>query len=114
MKLLIAGFGLRYIHLKGFAKTLEKHNIECKVVVDSDIIDGFPSRKIKNWFQTKKKFKKLHIQHSPYAPPAHIKKQDLRMIQKLKDAGNIMIYSKHQAHQTIIQVMVVVQVMSYM
>ena len=59
MKLLIAGFGLRYVHLKGFAKTLEKHNIKCKVVVDSDIIDGFPSRKIRNWSQSKKRFKKL-------------------------------------------------------
>ena len=67
MKLLIAGFGLRYVHLKGFAKTLEKHNIECKVVVDSDIIDGFPSRKIKNWFQSKKRFKKLIDEFKPDA-----------------------------------------------
>ena len=42
------------------------------------------------WFN-KKKFKKLHIQHSPYAPPAHIKKQDLRMIQKLKDKFNFTV-----------------------
>ncbi len=59
MKLLIAGFGLRYIHLKNFADTLSKYNIECKVVVDSEISDGFPSRKIKNWFQTNRKFEKL-------------------------------------------------------
>ena len=67
MKLLIAGYGLRYIHLKGFAKTLEKYNIECKVVVDSDIIDGFPSRKIKNWFQSKKKFNQLINEFKPDA-----------------------------------------------
>ncbi len=67
MKLLIAGFGLRYIHLKGFAETLSKHNIQCKVVVDSEICDGFPSRKILNWFQTRKKFNKLIKEFKPDA-----------------------------------------------
>lgn len=67
MKLLIAGFGLRYIHLKGFAETLTKYGIECKVVVDSEICDGFPSRKIRNWFQTRKKFNKLISEFKPDA-----------------------------------------------
>ena len=40
------------------------------------------SRAIK-WCRNKK-FNKLHIQHSPYAPPAPINKHDLRMIQSLK------------------------------
>ena len=59
LKLLFAGFGLRYIHLKGFAEALSKLNVQCKVVIDSEIYDGFPSRKIRNWFQTKKKFNEL-------------------------------------------------------
>ena len=67
MKLLIAGFGLRYVHLKGFAETLSKYDVECKVVVDSEICDGFPSRKIKNWFQTRKKFNKLISEFKPDA-----------------------------------------------
>ena len=67
MKLLIAGFGLRYIHLKGFAETLSKYDIECKVVVDSEIYDGFPSRKIKNWFQSDKKFNDLINEFNPDA-----------------------------------------------
>ncbi|MCV0410582.1 glycosyltransferase family 4 protein [Nitrosopumilus sp.] len=67
MKLLIAGFGLRYIHLKGFADTLKKYNIECKVVVDSEIFDGFPSRKIRNWFQSRRKFNKLIKEFKPDA-----------------------------------------------
>ena len=67
MRLLIAGFGLRYIHLKGFADTLSKYNIECKVVVDSEISDGFPSRKISSWFQTKKKFNELIKEFKPDA-----------------------------------------------
>lgn len=65
--MLIAGFGLRYIHLKGFADTLKKHNIECKVVVDSEIFDGFPSRKIRNWFQSRRKFNKLIKEFKPDA-----------------------------------------------
>ncbi|MDH3269606.1 MAG: glycosyltransferase family 4 protein [Ignavibacteria bacterium] len=67
MRLLIAGFGLRYIHLKGFAETLTKYNIECKVVIDSEICDGFPSRKIRNWFQTRKKFNDLIKEFKPDA-----------------------------------------------
>ncbi|MCV0366659.1 MAG: glycosyltransferase family 4 protein [Nitrosopumilus sp.] len=67
MKLLIAGFGLRHIHLKGFADTLKKYNIECKVVVDSEIYDGFPSRKIRNWFQTRRKFNNLIKEFKPDA-----------------------------------------------
>ena len=67
LKLLFAGFGLRYIHLKGFAETLSKFSVECKVVVDSEIYDGFPSRKIRNWFQTKKKFNKLINEFKPDA-----------------------------------------------
>ncbi len=67
MRLLIAGFGLRYIHLKGFAETLSKYNIECKVVIDSEICDGFPSRKIRNWFQTRKKFNDLIKEFKPDA-----------------------------------------------
>ena len=67
LKLLLAGFGLRYIHLKGFAETLSKFSVECKVVVDSEIYDGFPSRKIRNWFQTKKKFNKLINEFRPDA-----------------------------------------------
>ena len=67
MKLLIAGFGLRYVHLKGFAETLSKYDIECKVVVDSEICDGFPSRKIRNWFQTRRKFNNLIKEFKPDA-----------------------------------------------
>ena len=67
MRLLIAGFGLRYVHLKGFAETLKKYNVDCKVVIDSEIYDGFPSRKIQNWFQTRKKFNDLIKEFKPDA-----------------------------------------------
>ena len=59
MKLLIGASSSKIFHLNEFAKNLEKNNIECKVVFDSEYADGFPSRKIKSWFSSNKKFKKL-------------------------------------------------------
>ena len=59
MKLLIGGSSSKLFHLKEFAENLEKNNIECRVVFDSEYADGFPSRKIKSWFSSNKKFKKL-------------------------------------------------------
>ena len=59
MKILIGASSSKLFHLKEFAVNLEKSNIECKVVFDSDYADGFPSRKIKSWFSSNKKFKKL-------------------------------------------------------
>ena len=59
MKLLIGASSSKIFHLKEFAKNLERENITCNVVFDSDFADGFPSRKIKNWFKSNKKFKNL-------------------------------------------------------
>jgi glycosyltransferase involved in cell wall biosynthesis len=41
--------------------------VESKLVFDGDYADGFPSRKIGNWFQTKKKFSKLIDEFKPDA-----------------------------------------------
>ncbi len=38
---------------------LEKNNVETKLVLDIDYADGFPSRKMSNWFSKDKKFKRL-------------------------------------------------------
>ena len=65
MKLLIGASSSKMFHLKEFAHNLEKYNIETKVVFDSDFADGFPSRKIKNWFSSNKKFKKLINEFQP-------------------------------------------------
>jgi hypothetical protein len=59
LKLLIGGSSSKIFHLKEFAQNLEKNNIECKVVLDSDYADGFPSRKIGNWFKSNSKFTEL-------------------------------------------------------
>jgi glycosyltransferase involved in cell wall biosynthesis len=52
-------------HLKEFENALIKLGIECKLVIDTDICNGFPSRKISDWFQTQKKFDKLVSDFKP-------------------------------------------------
>jgi len=44
--------------LKEFSDTLNKLGVESKLVFDADYSDGFPSRKIRKWFQKGKKFTK--------------------------------------------------------
>lgn len=59
MRLLIGGASSKFFHLKEFSDSLEKLGIETKLVIDSEIYDGFPSRRIGSWFQTQDRFKKL-------------------------------------------------------
>ena len=59
MKLLIAASSSKIFHMKEFSKKLEEKDVETKLILDSDFADGFPSRKLKNWFSSNKKFKKL-------------------------------------------------------
>ena len=67
MKLLIGASSSKIFHLNEFSQNLEKSGVECSVVLDSDYADGFPSRKIKSWFTTNKKFKKLIDSFKPDA-----------------------------------------------
>ena len=67
MRLLIGGSSSFLFHLKEFSDTLNSLGVESKLVFDGDYADGFPSRKIKNWFQTKKKFNKLIDEFKPDA-----------------------------------------------
>lgn len=59
MKLLIAGSNSKFFHLKEFGEALKRQGSEYRLVHDIEIVDGFPSRKISNWFQNKKKFNDL-------------------------------------------------------
>lgn len=59
MRLLIGASPSKIFHLKEFVDSLSKFDIECKLVLDHEVYDGFPSRKITNWFQTRKKFNEL-------------------------------------------------------
>ena len=67
MRLLIGGSPSKIFHLKEFENTLIDLGVECKVVIDTDVSQGFPSRKISDWFQTKKKFDKLISEFKPHA-----------------------------------------------
>ena len=53
MRLLIGGSPSKIFHLKEFQKALIDLGVECKLVVDTDISNGFPSKKISNWLITK-------------------------------------------------------------
>jgi hypothetical protein len=65
MKILISGAKTKFFHLEEFGEALTKLGVEYKLVHDIDIIDGFPSRRIKNWLQNKTKFNKLISEFKP-------------------------------------------------
>ena len=65
IRLLIGGSSSKMFHLNEFAGSLEALGIICKVVFDAEICDGFPSRRISNWFQSRKKFIKLINEFKP-------------------------------------------------
>ena len=54
--ILIGASPSKFFHLNEFSTSLQKLGINCKVVIDSEISDGFPSRRIRNWFSSSKKF----------------------------------------------------------
>lgn len=65
MRLLIGGSTSKMFHLKEFVNALTDLGVDCKLVVDVDIVRGFPSRKVSDWFQTKKKFQQLIDEFKP-------------------------------------------------
>jgi len=67
MKLLLGASPAKFFHMKEFVDELEKINIECRLVLDTDISNRFPSRKISNWFSSKKKFNDIIKQFKPDA-----------------------------------------------
>jgi glycosyltransferase involved in cell wall biosynthesis len=67
MKILIAGSTSKIFHLKEMQDKLISLGEDVKLVIDTEIYDGFPSKNFKNWFQTKKKFNKLINDFNPKA-----------------------------------------------
>ncbi len=65
MKLLIGGSSSKMFHLREFSEMLKKNNIDTKLVLDVKYADGFPSRKMSEWFTTDTKFKKLIQEFKP-------------------------------------------------
>ena len=67
MRLLLAGHKKRFSQLREFGEAVEKFGVEYKLVQDIDVYDGFPSRNLRNWFQTRSKFKMLIKEFKPDA-----------------------------------------------
>ena len=67
LRLLIGGSSSKIFHLKEFSDSLERIGVECKLVFDADYADGFPSRKLRNWFKSDKKFENLIKEFNPDA-----------------------------------------------
>ena len=67
MRLLIGGAKTKFFHLKEFGDALTKFDVDFKLVHDVDIYTSFPSRDIKNWFQTPAKFNRLVKEFKPDA-----------------------------------------------
>ena len=67
MKLLIGGDKTKLFHLKEFGVALEKLGHDYKLVHDIEIYTGFPSKKIKDWFQSRDEFNKLVNEFRPDA-----------------------------------------------
>ena len=67
MKLLIGCSPDKLFHLKEFGENLKKKGIECKLVIDTSVYTGFPSKEITKWFETKRKFNHLLKQFQPDA-----------------------------------------------
>jgi glycosyltransferase involved in cell wall biosynthesis len=65
MRILIGGSTSKIFHLKEFQDKLIEVGVETKLVIDTEIYEGFPSRKLKKWFQTKKEFNKLINEFKP-------------------------------------------------
>jgi len=55
----------KLFHLEEFSKELEKQNVIVKLIKDTDYSSGFPSKKISEWFNGDKKFKKLIKEFGP-------------------------------------------------
>ena len=67
MRLLIGGSPSKFFHLKEFGEKLKAKGHQYKLVKDTDIFTGFPSRHVKDWFDNKEKFKQLISEFSPDA-----------------------------------------------
>ena len=65
LRLLIGGSPSKIFHLNDFAESLSKLDAVTKVVIDNEYCDGFPSRNVSKWFQTKNQFNKLLREFKP-------------------------------------------------
>ena len=65
MKIILAAHISRFPYMQEVSNALDKIDIKTKIVFDSEIYDGFPSRKIAHWVQSEKKFKGIIQKEKP-------------------------------------------------
>jgi len=65
LKMLIGGAEHKFSHLNEFCKTFKKFGGDCKLVLDYEYVNGFPSKNFKNWITPYKKFNKLISEFCP-------------------------------------------------
>jgi len=57
----------KYYHLRDFGDALSKFGIEYKLIRETDYVVGFPTKQLRKFFSSKKKFKKLILEFKPDA-----------------------------------------------
>jgi len=65
LKLLIGGAQHKFQHLQEFSKVFEKFGGKSRLVLDTDYVNGFPSKNFQNWLNPTKKFDKLISEFNP-------------------------------------------------
>jgi glycosyltransferase involved in cell wall biosynthesis len=65
MKILIGASNSKIFHLKEFEDTLQKFNIETKLVSDINVVDAFPSRNLKKWIKPTSKIENIVEEFKP-------------------------------------------------
>jgi len=57
----------KYYHLRDFGEALKKINVEYKLIRETDYVVGFPTKQLRKYFSSKKKFEKLISEFQPDA-----------------------------------------------
>ena len=68
MKILIGGSSSKIFHLNEFKNSLEKLDVKTKVVNDTEIVDRFPSRNLKNCVKPFSKIDEIIAQYGNTTP----------------------------------------------
>ena len=57
----------KYYHLKDFGEALTKFGVKYKLIRETDYVVGFPTKQLRKYFSSKKKFQKLISEFKPDA-----------------------------------------------
>ena len=63
----MGGSPSKFFHLKEFGEELKKNGVDYKLVIDTDVYTGFPSKKLSDWLQGPRKLHELLTEFKPDA-----------------------------------------------